>query len=109
MRNVALRGCNVTNIKEMAKVLFRGTPWYIHMAFLVAMGLDIAGFCVPPQGEIDGSVLTFVGEILGGATLVEFILNVPKYLEAGIKAKISHGGTTIAVAADEVKEDAEDL
>ena len=81
----------------------------MHVAFMVAIGLGIAGFCVPPQGEISGSVLTFIAEIIGGVTLVEFIINIPVYLEAGVKAKISHGSTTIAVAADEVKEDAEDL
>lgn len=90
---------------EMAKTILRGTPWYVHIAFLVAMGLIIAGFCVPPRGVIDGSVLTAVGELLGGVTLVEFVLNIPKYLEAGIKAKISHGQTTVTVAADEVKEE----
>lgn len=93
----------------MAKALFKGTPWYVHTAFIVAVGLGIAGFCVPPHGQIDGSVLTFIGELIGGVTLVEFIMNVPKYLETGIKAKISHGGTTIAVAADEVEEEAENL
>ena len=81
----------------------------MHTAFIVAIGLGIAGFIVPPHGQIDGSVLTFIGELIGGVTLVEFIMNVPKYLETGIKAKISHGGTTIAVAADEVKEEAEEL
>lgn len=89
----------------MAKTILRGTPWYVHIAFLVAMGLIIAGFCVPPRGVIDGSVLTAVGELLGGVTLVEFVLNIPKYLETGIKAKISHGQTTVTVAADEVKEE----
>ena len=93
----------------MAKLIIKGTPWYVHVAFLVAIGLGIAGFCVPPHGAIDGSVLTFIGEIMGGVTLVEFVLNIPKFLETGIKAKIQHGATTIAVAADEVKEDAEDL
>lgn len=90
---------------EMAKLTLRGTPWYVHIAFLVAMGLIIAGFCVPPRGVIDGSVLTAVGELLGGVTLVEFVLNIPKYLEAGVKAKISHGNTSLSVAADEVKDE----
>lgn len=93
----------------MAKILLKGTPWYIHTAFLVAIGLGIAGFCVPPHGEISGSVLTYIAELLGGTTLIEFVVNIPNYLEAGVKAKISHGQTTIAVAADEVKENAEDL
>lgn len=93
----------------MAKALFKGTPWYVHVSFIVAMALLVAGFCVPPHGEISGSVLTGIGELLGGVTLVEFVVNIPKYLEAGIKAKISHGQTTVAIAADEVKEEAEDL
>ncbi len=81
----------------------------MHVSFIVAMALLVAGFCVPPHGEISGSVLTGIGELLGGVTLVEFVVNIPKYLEAGIKAKISHGQTTVAIAADEVKEEAEDL
>ena len=93
----------------MAKILLKGTPWYIHIAFLVAIGLGIAGFCVPPHGEISGSVLTYIAELLGGTTLIEFVVNIPNYLEAGVKAKISHGQTSISVAADEVKEEAEDL
>lgn len=93
----------------MAKTLWKGTPWYVHVSFLVAIGLGIAGFCIPPHGEISGSVITYVAEILGGVTLVQFVVNIPNYLEAGIKAKFSHGNTTIAVAADEVKEEAEEL
>lgn len=88
----------------MAKALFKGTPWYVYVVFVVAIGLGVAGFCVPPQGEISGSVLTYIGEIIGGVTLVEFVVHIPAYLEAGVKAKISHGNTTIAVAADEVKD-----
>ena len=89
----------------MAKVLFKGTPWYVHVSFLVAMALLVAGFCVPPHGEISGSVLTGIGELMGGVTLVEFVINIPKYLESGVKAKISHGNTSLSVAADEVKDE----
>ena len=34
------------------------------IAFLTGIGLCIAGFCVPPQGEISASVLTATGEFL---------------------------------------------
>lgn len=34
------------------------------IAFLTGIALAIAGFYVPPEGEIDGSVLTIVGEFL---------------------------------------------
>ena len=34
------------------------------IAFLVGIGLTIAGFCVPPTGVVDGTVLTALGELL---------------------------------------------
>lgn len=34
------------------------------IAFLTGIGLCIAGFCVPPIGNISGSVLTATGEFL---------------------------------------------
>ena len=89
----------------MAKAIFKGTPWYVHATFLVALGLVIAGFCVPPTGEVSGSVLTAIGEILGGGAALTFVVNIPVYLEAGVKAKFSHGQTSVTVAADEVKEE----
>ena len=45
----------------MAKALFKGTPWYIYVVFVVAIGLGVAGFCVPPKGDISGSVLKYIG------------------------------------------------
>ena len=93
----------------MAKDLIKGTPWYVHATFIVALGLVVAGMLLPPMGTIDSSVLTAVGEIMGGSALIIFIHNIPVYLEAGVKAKFSHGQTTVTVAADEVKEEAADL
>lgn len=93
----------------MAKDLIKGTPWYIHAAMLASILLIVVSFFIPPYAVIDSSVLAATGELLGGATLINFVANIPKYLEAGIKAKISHGQTTVAIAADEVKEEAEDL
>jgi len=93
----------------MARILFRGTPWYVHLSFIVSLGLAIAGFCVPPHGVIDPSVLKVIAEILGGTTLLTFVVNIPVYLEAGVKAKISHGNTTVTVAADEVEEEVENI
>lgn len=34
------------------------------VAFVAGWGLTIAGFCVPPVGEISGSVLAVLGEAL---------------------------------------------
>lgn len=40
------------------------------VAFLVGMVLAVWGFVKPPEGEISGSVLTFVGEVLSFAGAV---------------------------------------
>ena len=34
------------------------------IAFAAGGGLTIAGFCVPPQGEVSGSVLAVLGEAM---------------------------------------------
>lgn len=88
----------------MAKIVLKGTPWYIHASMIVSFLLVIASFFIPPYAAIDSSVIAVIGELLGGVTLITFVLNIPVYLEAGVKAKISHGQTTITVAADEVKD-----
>lgn len=34
------------------------------IAFVAGWGLTIAGFCVPPKGEVSGSVLAVLGEAM---------------------------------------------
>lgn len=66
-------------------------------AFWVCLSLSIilivAGFCVPPTGKIDGSVLKAVGELFGFATL-EVIHNA---IRKGVDAKVSHGNTSVLI------------
>lgn len=96
-------------MEEMAKLTLKGTPWYMHAAMITSIALVVASFFIPPYAVVDSSVIASIGELLGGATLMNFVVNIPTYLDAGVKAKISHGQTTVTVAADEVKEDAEEL
>ena len=96
-------------LKEDAKAVVKGSPWYVTASMVVSLALFVGGFLIPPMGEIDGSVLTAVGELLGGTTLLVFVVNIPVYIGAGVKAKISHGATSISVAADEVDEEAEEM
>ena len=66
-------------------------------AFWVCLSLSIAlivaGFCVPPHGEIDGSVLTACGILFGFATLE----TVHIALKKGVDAKVRHGQTELTV------------
>ena len=66
-------------------------------AFWVCLSLSIAlivaGFCVPPHGEIDGSVLTACGILFGFATLEVVHIAIRK----GVDAKVRHGQTELTV------------
>jgi hypothetical protein len=66
-------------------------------AFLVCLVLSIAlivaGFCVPPTGKIDGSVLTAVGLLLAFATLYEAHLAIAN----GVDARFRHGKSELTV------------
>lgn len=61
------------------------------VCLICSIGLIVAGFLVPPTGEIDGSVLTAVGELFGFATL--FV--VYHAIEKGIDIKLQHGNTSV--------------
>ena len=59
----------------------------------ITIGLFVAGFCVPPHGEIDGSILT-AGSILFAFATLEA---VHVALKKGVDAKVKHGKTEFTV------------
>lgn len=77
-------------------------------AFWVCLSLSIAlivaGFCVPPHGEIDGSVLTACGILFGFATLEVVHIAIKR----GIDARVKHGQTELTVGdlnKDKIEDD----
>ena len=64
---------------------------------IVALGLIITSFFIPPLAVVDGSVLAAVGEIFGFAALGE----VAAAIERGHSATISHGNTSISINKEE--------
>lgn len=59
----------------------------------ITIGLFVAGFCMPPHGEIDGSLLTAGGILFAFATLEA----VHVALRKGVDAKVKHGQTELTV------------
>ena len=59
----------------------------------ITVGLFVAGFCVPPHGEIDGSILTAGGILFAFATLE----TVHVALKKGVDAKVKHGQTELTI------------
>lgn len=70
------------------------------ICLIVALGLLIASFFIPPLSIIDGSVIAAVGEIFAFAALGEVVAAV----ERGHSASISHGSTTIEIKKEDEEE-----
>lgn len=87
--------------EEKSSSLEQTTHKHYLLAFwstlIISMSLIIGGFFVPPQGEIDGSVLTGVGLIF----LWPALAFITKALTEGKTAKIVKGNTTITVGTDD--------
>lgn len=66
--------------------------WF-YIFSVVAVGLLIASFIVPPTGVIDPSVLAATGEIFAFAALGAVI----KAIDKGVDAKVQRGNTTLVV------------
>ena len=66
------------------------------LTLVTSMGLIIAGFCVPPTGIIDGSVLKSVGLLLGFATLAQ----IPIIIEVAGYFRMTKGDLVIETSRD---------
>lgn len=77
---------------EIIKKATVGNPIF-WVCFTICAGLIIAGFCVPPTGVIDGSVLKGVGELFAFPTLH----TVHHAIDKGIDAKLKHGNTEVII------------
>lgn len=72
------------------------------ICLVVALGLIIGSFFVPPLAVVDGSILASVGEIFAFAALGE----VAAAIERGHSASITHGETTIEIKKQEDNQEA---
>lgn len=63
------------------------------VCLMLSISLIVAGFIVPPLGDIHGSVLTAVGLLFAFATLFEVHIAMKK----GVDARLRHGNTELSV------------
>ena len=73
----------------------------ISLITILAIGLFMAGFIVPPTGIIDGSVLTAGGIMFGFAGLFLAL----HAIDRGLDAKVTHGQTVVELQNDDKDED----
>lgn len=101
---------------EVVKDFWAGMPWGLYIILILAIGIGIAGFIVPPLGVISGSLLKFIAMILGGSWLFYITANIPTILANGAKIRAEYGNAKIEIGrhkkieiADEpVEEEEED-
>lgn len=67
------------------------------VCFIVAVGLMIGGFFTPPQGAIDGSVLTGIGELVLFPTVRYAYIAI----KLGLRVKFQKGETSIEISKDD--------
>ena len=75
------------------------------VTLVISTGLIIGGFFVPPLGQIDGSVLTAIGELF----LWPALAFGAKALSEGKKAKFKKGDTTLEVGESGSEDSGEDI
>ena len=91
-------------MKEDKLVRFFGDRFHKNVfliCLIVALGLIITSFFIPPLAVVDGSVLAAVGEIFAFAALGEVVAAI----ERGHSASITHGNTTIEIKKEEEEEE----
>lgn len=74
---------------------------FFHFFSIAALILIVAGFIVPPTGQIDNSVLIAVGELNGTLAIGAVI----KAIDNGRSATFQHNNTSVTITSDEKEED----
>lgn len=70
---------------EIMKDFWIGMPWYLYLILILAFGLLVASFIVPPLGAIHPTVLQGTAMILAFTWLFYTTVNIPTFVERGAK------------------------
>lgn len=89
-------------MKEFYKNYLENNKFFIFFS-IAALILIVAGFIVPPTGQIDNSVLIAVGELNGTLALGAVIKSIDK----GRTATFHHNNTELIINGDDDKEEDE--
>lgn len=71
--------------------------FWFQLFSIIAVGLIVVSFFIPPTGVIDSSVFAGVGEIFAFAALYE----VHRAIDKGVDASVTHNNTTITIDGKE--------
>lgn len=90
---------------ELVKDFWTGMPFGLYLILILAIGIGVAGFCVPPMGVISGSVLKFIALILGASWLFYVTANIPTILASGAKIRAEYKGAKFEIGRHKKEKD----
>ena len=82
---------------EIVRNFWLGMPLGLYIILILAIGIGIAGFIVPPMGALSPSLLKFIAMILGGTWAFYTTAHIPDILEAGGKVSAQMGSASITI------------
>ena len=91
---------------EVVKDFLWGMPLGMYIILILAFGLGVAGFIVPPLGVISSSVLKGMALILGAAWIYYISAHIPDIIASGAKIRAEYKGAKIEIGRK--KEDSEE-
>lgn len=89
---------------EIVKDFWIGMPWYLYLILILAFGLLVASFIVPPLGTISPTVLQGVAMFLGFTWLFYTTANIPVFIERGAKIKATWKDASIEIGRGKKKQ-----
>lgn len=93
---------------EVIKDFWAGIPIGMYIILMLAIGLGVAGFIVPPLGVISGSVLKAMALILGASWLFYVTAHIPAIIASGAKIRAEYNGAKIEIGRNKKKEEPEE-
>lgn len=93
---------------DVIKDFWAGIPIGMYIILMLAIGLGVAGFIVPPLGVISGSVLKAMALILGASWLFYVTAHIPTIIASGAKIRAEYNGAKIEIGRNKKKEEPEE-
>ena len=90
---------------ELTKEFLLGMPWPLYVIIILAFGLLVASFLVPPLGIITPSVLKGAALILAATWLFYVTANIPTIIANGAKLKATYGNASIEIGRKKKQEE----
>lgn len=90
---------------EVFKDFWAGMPIGMYIILILAIGLGVAGFVVPPVGVISGSVLKAMALVLGAAWLFFVTAHIPAIIATGAKIRAEYNGAKIEIGRNKKEQE----